>query len=237
MKVIIYIFILILPLLSYSQNTKGSIGFWSDYDTWIHMDPFYLDEPTTDVDNFRPVEYEERNTFFSLGITQTIMAFGPGNFGVDLDFIRGWRNRKHTKDEEAYFEYNFPMTPYQIKSDYIKYRMQLGYFMDLGELKITILGAGGEFKIEQISSRFIYIDNQTNASANPYAAIPVDEHVERRFAYYIFSDVRYTPVKHFRVNFGLRLYFNEIDIDEKMLIGDRTDDAQLRPFIGARFYF
>tara|TARA_B100000902_G_C27319427_1_gene923388 strand:+ start:4995 stop:5597 length:603 start_codon:yes stop_codon:yes gene_type:complete len=200
------------------------------------MDPFYLNEPTTDIDNFRPVEYEERNTFFKLGITQSLMAFGPGSFAVSLDFQRGWRNRKHTKDEEAYFEYNFPMTPYQLKTDYIEYDMQFSYFIDLGAIQPHV-GIGGEFKIEQISSRFIYIDNQTNASANPYAAIPVDEHVERRFAYYIFSDLRYRPVKHFWLHAGLRLYFNEIDIDEKMLIGDRTDDSQLRPFIGAYFAF
>ncbi|MBF25702.1 MAG: hypothetical protein CMP49_04210 [Flavobacteriales bacterium] len=238
MKKLIYIFIfyLILNSESIAQNTRGEIGFWSTYDSWVHMDPFYIDEPNTDVDNFRPVEYEQRITSLNLGISQTLMKYKIGWFGVGIHFTRRWSNRKHIKDGDAYFESGAPMTPYQTRGDYINYNTRLFYFTDFGGVKPAI-GIGGEFKIEQISSRFIYIDNQTNASANPYFSIPVDEHIERRFAYYLFTAVEYNPVKHFFIRPELRLYFNEIEIDEKMLIKDQTDEAQLRPMITGRLFF
>jgi len=200
------------------------------------MDPFYLDEPNPDVDNFRPVEYEERITTLHLGITQTLMKYKIGWFGVGIHFKRQWSNRKHIKDGDAYFEYGAPMTPYQTRGDYIGYNTRLYYFVNISGVKPAV-GIGGEFKIEQISSRFIYIDNQINASANPYAAIPVDEHIERRFAYYIYTSINYSPMKHVLIQPEIRLYFNEIEIDEKMVIRDQTDEAQLRPMITGRFYF
>ena len=59
---LIYIIILIIPILATSQSkalhTRILINAWSEYDTWVHLDPFYLDEPAQDVDNFRPVDYE-----------------------------------------------------------------------------------------------------------------------------------------------------------------------------------
>ena len=98
-------------------------------------------------------------------------------------------------------------------------------------------GIGGQFQIEQIGSSFIYIDNQTNASANPLASIPVDEHIERRFSYYAIAGVDYIVARHFYIIPYVKLYFNEIEIDEKMIIKDRTDKAQLRPGIEIGFIF
>ena len=53
----------------------------------------------------------------------------------------------------------------------------------------------------------------------------------------MFAAIEYSPVKHFYIRPELRLYFNEIEIDEKMLIRDQTDEAQLRPMIIGRFFF
>ena len=49
--------------------------------------------------------------------------------------------------------------------------------------------------------------------------------------------VDYMVGKSFYVSPFIKLYFNEIDIDEKMMIHDRTDEAQLRPGIELGFIF
>ena len=150
--------------------------------------------------------------------------------------MKGWANRKHTEDGDEYFEYSWPMTPYQTKRDYIDYGVEVYYGFPMSNLK-PYFGIGGQFQIEQISSSFIYIDNQTNASANPVASIPVDEHIERRFSYYAIAGVDYIVARHFYIIPYVKLYFNEIEIDEKMIIKDRTDKAQLRPGIEIGFIF
>ena len=238
MKKIICILILTIPIICSSQNNKLNLRIWAftNYDAWTHMDPVYLDEPNGDVDNFRPVEYEERKTELRLGLDQLIMEYGPGMFGADLFFIKRWSNRKHISDGDSYFEYGWPMTPYQTRSDYLRYRGSLYYSIPMGSIK-PYLGAGGEFTIDQTSSSFIYIDNQTNAGANPYASIPVDEHVERRFGYFLVAGVDCVFSRYFYVRPLIRLYFNEIDIDSKMIIKDQTDAAQFRPSVEIGFIF
>jgi len=230
---IAFIFI-ILPIICFSQTNIRLSGF-TNYDAWTHMDPFYLDEPNQDLDNFRPVEYDERITQIKLTLDNQLMEYWIGAFGVKIHFIRRWSNRKHTVDSDEYFAYNWPMTPYQTRGDYISYGGELYFGVPTGTLK-PYFGVGGEFKIEGTTSTFIYIDNQTNAAANPYASIPVDEHVERRFGYYAIVGVDYMVGKFFIAPF-IRLYFNEIKIDEKMIIHDQTDDAQFRPGIELGFIF
>ena len=87
MKKIIFIFILIIPFLSYSQ-TKIRVSGFTEYDSWTHMDPFYIDEPDSDVDNFRPVEYEERVTQLKLALDSPLMKYWIGTMGVKIDFVR-----------------------------------------------------------------------------------------------------------------------------------------------------
>ena len=164
------------------------------------------------------------------------MSYWIGKIGIKINFLKGWANRKHTDDGDEYFEYSWPMTPYQTKRDYIDYGLEIYYGFPMSNLK-PYFGIGGQFQIEQISSSFIYIDNQTNASANPVASIPVDEHIERRFSYYAIAGVDYIVARHFYIIPYVKLYFNEIEIDEKMIIKDRTDKAQLRPGIEIGFIF
>ena len=237
MKKIIYTFILIIPLLSYSQ-TKIRISGFSEYDSWTHMDPFYEVEPSNnpDTDNFRPVEYEERETQIKIGLDSPLMKYGTGVVGLKIDFIKKWGNRKHIKDGDAYFEYGFPLTPYQTKSDYIKYGMLLYYGVPLATFK-PYFGVGGEFKIEGITSTFIYIDEQTNAALDPIVSIPVDEHIERRFNYYGVLGVDVIMGRHFYIIPQLRLYFSEVQLDEKHMIRDRKDKSQWRPMIELGFVF
>jgi len=96
---------------------------------------------------------------------------------------------------------------------------------------------GGEFKIEGITSTFIYIDEQTNASFDPIVSIPVDEHVERRFNYYSVAGVDVIIGRYFYVIPQLRLYFSEIEMDEKHMIRNRKDKSQFRPMIELGFIF
>jgi len=235
MKKIICIFILIMPFLAYSQ-TKIRVSGFTEYDSWTHMDPFYIDEPDSDVDNFRPVEYEERVTQLKLGLDSPLMKYWIGTVGLKIDFVKKWGNRKHVQDGDAYFEYGFPMTPYQAKSDYIKYGVLLYYGFPMSNFK-PYFGFGGEFKIEGITSTFIYIDNQSNASLDPIVSIPVDEHIERRFNYYGVAGIDFIIGRYFYVAPQLRLYFSEIEIDEKHRIRNRTDKSQLRPMIELGFIF
>lgn len=237
MKNIICVFIIIIPFLSYSQ-TKIRISGFSEYDSWTHMDPFYMDEPNdfSDIDNFRPVEYEERTTQIKLGLDSPLMKYGIGVVGLKIDFVKKWSNRKYINDGDAYFEYAFPMTPYQAKSDYIKYGMLLYYGFPLSNFK-PYVGFGGEFKIEGITSTFIYIDEQTNASWDPIVSIPVDEHIERRFNYYGVAGVDVIIGRYFYVIPQLRLYFSEVEIDEKHMIRNRKDKSQMRPMIEIGFIF
>ena len=89
MRKIICILILIIPIICSSQNKKLNLRIWAftNYDAWTHMDPVYLDEPNGDVDNFRPVEYEERKTELRLGLDQLIMEYGPGMFGAARSMV------------------------------------------------------------------------------------------------------------------------------------------------------
>ena len=237
MKNIIYTLILIIPLLSYSQ-TKIRISGFSEYDAWTHMDPFYEVEPNdiTDIDNFRPVEYEERETQIKLGLDSPLMKYGIGVVGLKIDFVKKWSNRKHIQDGDSYFEYGFPLTPYQTKSDYIKYGMLLYYGLPLANFK-PYIGVGGEFKIEGITSTFIYIDDQSNANNDPIISIPVDEHIERRFSYYSVLGVDFIMGRYFYIIPQLRLYFSEVEIDEKHIIRNRKDKSQWRPMIELGFVF
>jgi len=224
-----------MPFLAYSQ-TKIRVSGFTEYDSWTHMDPFYIDEPDSDVDNFRPVEYEERVTQLKLGLDSPLMKYWIGTVGLKIDFVKKWGNRKHVQDGDAYFEYGFPMTPYQAKSDYIKYGVLLYYGFPMSNFK-PYFGFGGEFKIEGITSTFIYIDNQSNASLDPIVSIPVDEHIERRFNYYGVAGIDFIIGRYFYVAPQLRLYFSEIEIDEKHRIRNRTDKSQLRPMIELGFIF
>jgi len=237
MRNIIYTFILIIPFISYSQ-TKIRISGFSEYDSWTHMDPFYENEPSEnpDIDNFRPVEYEERAIQIKIGIDSPLMKYGIGVLGLKIDFLKKWNNRKHINDGDSYFEYGFPLTPYQTKSDYIKYGMLLYYGLPLSNFK-PYIGFGGEFKIEGITSTFIYIDEQTRADLDPIISIPVDEHIERRFNYYGVAGVDVIMGRYFYIVPQLRLYFSEIEIDEKHLIRNRKDKSQLRPMIELGFIF
>ena len=70
-----------------------------------------------------------------------------------------------------------------------------------------------------------------------YEAIPVDEHVERRFAYYAVGGVDYRVAKNLYVGAYIRMYFNEIEIDDKWRVHDRVDNAQIRPGIELGFMF
>ena len=231
---LIYLFVFIIPYLAVSQSktihTRILINAWSEYDSWTHLDPFYLDEPFQDVDNFRPVDYEERHTYLNLDFEHGIMPSPIGVWRGRINFTRGWRNRKHIQDSDIDFEYNWPMTPYQTKSNYIKYAYEIIHTFQ----PITIhpyIGIGGDFRIDQITSSFIYIDNQTNAAADPIQSIPVDERVERRFRYYAIAGMEIYVVPKLIVMPNVKLFFNEIDIDDKMIIKDRTDEAQFRPGI------
>jgi len=237
MKKIIYILVLSIPFLAYSQ-TKIRISGFSEYDSWTHMDPFYEMEPSEnpDIDNFRPVEYEERETQIKIGLDSPLMKYGAGIVGLKIDFVKKWNNRKHIKDGDTYFEYGFPLTPYQTKSDYIKYGMLLYYGLPLSNFK-PYLGFGGEFKIEGITSTFIYIDDQFNANYDPIISIPVDEHVERRFNYYGVLGVDVTMGRYFYIVPQLRLYFSEVELDEKHIIRNRKDKSQWRPMIELGFVF
>ena len=235
MKKIICVFILIIPSLCSSQTRIRLSGF-TNYDSWTHMDPFYIDEPEQDVDNFRPVEYDERVTQIKLTLDSPFMEYWIGTFGARINFTRRWSNQKHHSDGDVYFEYSWPMTPYQTRSNYIKYGVELYYGFPMGTIK-PYIGGGSDFKIEQITSTFIYIDNQTNAGANPYASIPVDEHIERRFSYYAVAGVDFVVGRYFYIIPNIKLYFNEIEIDEKMVIRDQTDSAQFRPGIELGFIF
>ena len=235
MKKAFFLFIIIIPLICSSQ-TRIRISGLTEYDAWTHMDPFYLDKPIQDVDNFRPVEYEERVTRFKLALDSPLMDYWIGTIGAKINFSVLWSNRKHTNDGDDYFEYSWPMTPYQTKRDYIDYGVELYYGFPMSGFK-PYIGFGGEFKIEQTSSSFIYIDNQTNAAANPVISIPVDEHVERRFSYYAIIGLDYIVARHLYIVPHIRLYFNEIDIDEKMSIKNRTDGSQFRPGIEIGFIF
>tara|TARA_Y100000766_G_C18869281_1_gene587388 strand:+ start:170 stop:907 length:738 start_codon:yes stop_codon:yes gene_type:complete len=231
---LIYLFVFILPYLAVSQSkalhTRILINAWSEYDSWTHLDPFYLDEPFQDVDNFRPVDYEERHTYLNLDFEQLIMPSPIGFWASRINFTRGWRNRKHIQDSDIDFEYNWPMTPYQTKSNYIKYAFEIVH----GFQPVNIwpyIGLGGDFRIDQITSSFIYIDNQTNAAADPIQSIPVDERVERRFRYYAVAGMELYAMPKLIVMPYVKLFFNEIDVDDKMIIKDRTDEAQFRPGI------
>ena len=235
MKKILFFLIIITPYLS-SAQTRIRVSGSSTYDAWTHMDPFYLNEPVQDVDNFRPVEYEERVTEIKLSLDSPLMSYWIGVIGAKINFKKGWGNRKHTEDGDNYFAYSWPMTPYQTKRDYIDYGVEVYYGFPTGSAK-PYIGFGGQFKIEQITSSFIYIDNQTNASSNPIASIPVDEHIERRISYYAIAGLDYIVGRHFYIVPHLKLYFNEIKIDEKMLIKNRTNNTQLRPGIEVGFIF
>ena len=235
MRKMIYVAVLTIPFLCSSQ-TKIRVSAFSEYDAWTHMDPFYLNEPMQDVDNFRPVEYEERVTELKLSIDSPLMPYWIGVVGAKINFSKGWANRKHINDGDEYFAYSWPMTPYQTKRDYINYGVELYYGFPLSSVK-PYIGFGGEFKIEQTSSTFIYIDNQTNAAADPIASIPVDEHIERRFGYYGIVGLDFIVGRHLYVVPHVKLYFNEIEIDEKMSIKDRTDNSQFRPGLEIGFIF
>lgn len=235
MKKIICILILIIPWICHSQ-TRVRFSGMTNFDAWTHMDPFYLNEPNQDVDNFRPVEYNERVTELKLALDSPLMQYWIGTIGAKIHFLTRWSNRKHINDGDEYFEYSWPMTPYQTKSDMIGYGVELYYGFPMSSFK-PYFGIGGAFKIEQISSTFIYIDNQTNAAANPYASIPVDEHIERRFNYYAVAGLDYYIGRYFYIVPHVKLYFDEIEIDEKMVIKDRTNKTQFRPGIEFGFIF
>lgn len=234
-KVLSLIFFLIGFGFSESQNndrlfTRVLVNAWSEYDTWTHLDPFYINEPSQTADNFRPVDYEERHTYINLDFEQFIMRSPIGAFRARLNFTRGWKNRKHTQDSDIDFQYNWPMTPYQTKSNYINYSFELVnsfYPIDLH----PYFGIGGDFRIDQITSSFIYIDNQNSASADPIQSIPVDERVERRFRYYAVAGMEIYILPRMILMPNVKLFFNEIDIDEKMAIKDRQDKSQFRPGI------
>ena len=236
MKKIIALLFIILPLLVSSQTRLRISGF-SNYDAWTHMDPFYLDEPVQDADNVRPVEYEERVTELKFSLDSPIKQYGFGYAGVKIHFVKGWANRKHTEDGDEYFEYSWPMTPYQTKRDYLKYAFEIYYGGSNANSLKPYIGIGGEFKIEQIGSTFIYLDDQTNAASDPIMSIPIDEHLERRVGYYLMGGVDYRIQRHFYICPFLKLYFNEVQIDEKMKIKDRTDAAQFRTGIEVGFIF
>ena len=236
MRKIIYSLIFIIPIISYSQ-TRIKISGFSEYDAWVHMDPFYLDDPNPDVDNMRPVEYEERDTYIKIGLDSQFMKYKIGFIGVKIDFRKQWKNRKHNNDGDVYFASSAPMTPYQTKIDYIKYDLALYYGGCNCKPIKPYLGFGGEFKIEETTSTFIYVDNQENAAADPYVSIPVDEHIERRFNYYAVAGIDVMIRRHFYVETQLRLYFNEFQIDDKHLIRDRTIETQWRPMIQLGFVF
>ena len=107
------IFIFIISSICFAQTTSLRLSGFTNYDSWTHMDPFYVDEPNQDLDNFRPVEYDERITQIKLTLDSPFMDYGIGKFGVKINFIRRWSNRKHTVDSDEYFAYSWPMTPYQ----------------------------------------------------------------------------------------------------------------------------
>ena len=236
MKRNLYILFLLLPIVCCCQ-TRFIVSGFTNYDAWVHMDPFYINEPSSDVDNMRPVEYEERVTHVQIGVDSPLMQYWIGYVGVKIHFKKLWANRKHINDGDGYFENTFPMTPYQTRRDYISYALEL-YFGGSNSQPIKpYIGLGSEFKIEEITSNFIYINNDTDASANAYEAIPVDEHVERRFAYYAVGGVDYRVAKNLYVGAYIRMYFNEIEIDDKWRVHDRVDNAQIRPGIELGFMF
>ena len=235
MKKFICFFILIIPFLTSSQTRIRLSGF-TKYDAWTHLDPFYLDEPGQTADNFRPVNYEERVTQLNLSLDSPLMDFWIGVFGAKVIFSKGWSNRKHKEDNDNYFETTWPMTPYQTESDYIDYGVELYYGFPFSNIK-PYLGVGGDLKVEQISSTFIDIDADTNAASDPISAIPVDEHIERRLGYYVVAGVDCIIGRYLYVVPHLKLYINEIEINKKMNIEDRTSDVQLRPGIEIGFIF
>ena len=236
MKRNFYILFLLIPVLCYSQ-TRFIVSGFTNYDAWVHMDPFYLIEPSPDTDNVRPVEYEERITHVQIGIDSPLMQYWIGYIGIKVHFKKLWANRKHINDGDAYFENTFPLTPYQTKRDYISYALELYYGGCNCQAIKPYIGLGSEFKIEQNTSSFIYIDNQTNAGANPYEAIPVDEHVERRFAYYAVLGVDYRVARNLYVGAHIRMYFDEVEIDNKWRVHDRVDNEQFRTGVEIGFMF
>ncbi len=236
MNRILYLVFLITPILCYSQ-TRVIVSGFTNYDSWTHMDPFYLSEPLPDADNMRPVEYEERITHIQIGLDSPLMQYWIGYFGAKIHFKKQWSNRKHVEDGDGYFEYNFPMTPYQTRGDYISYGVEIYYGGNNSQPIKPYIGLGTEFKIEEITSTFIYVDNQDNAGSNPYETIPIDEHIERRFAYYAVIGVDYRVAKNLYLGGYIRMYFEEIEIDEKWSVHDRTDNNQLRPGVQLGFMF
>ena len=126
MKKLIGLFILLLPFLLQSQ-TRIKISGFSEYDAWTHLDPFYIHAPGQGIDDFRPVEYEERVTKIKLTLDAPLMQYWIGVVGAKINFTKGWGNRKHIRDADQYLEYNFPMTPYQTETDYIDYGIELYY--------------------------------------------------------------------------------------------------------------
>ena len=220
-----------------NSQARIKISGFSEYNAWTHLDPFYIYEPGIGIDDFRPVEYEERVTKIKLSLDAPIMPYWIGVIGVKINFTKGWGNRKHIRDADEYLQYNYPMTPYQSERDYIDYGMELYYGFPLSEFK-PYFGGGGEFKVEQISNIFIEIDNLTNANAEPISGIPVDEHVERRLTYYLVAGFDYILGRYFYISPQLRLYFNDIEIkDGKMNVIDRIDKSQIRPMIEIGFIF
>ena len=70
----LYILFLLMPFLCLSQ-TRFIVSGFTNYDSWIHIDPFYIDEPSADVDNMRPVEYEERETHVQIGVDSPLFSY------------------------------------------------------------------------------------------------------------------------------------------------------------------
>tara|TARA_B100000579_G_scaffold426944_1_gene434865 strand:- start:298 stop:1005 length:708 start_codon:yes stop_codon:yes gene_type:complete len=235
MKKVFCFLILMIPFITSSQTRIRFTGF-TEYDAWTHLDPFYLDEPAIDADNFRPVNYEERVTEIKLTIDSPLVEYWIGEFGAKIMFAKGWSNRKHTEDNDGYFEQTWPMTPYQTESDYIDYAVELYYGFPFSNIK-PFIGFGGDLKIEQISSLFIDINEDVNAASDPIGAIPVDEHIEKRLGYYIVGGVDCIIGRYLYIAPHIKLYINEIEINKKMNIEDRTSDAQLRPGIEIGFIF
>ena len=117
MKKLICFLILILPFLLHSQTRIRLSGF-SEYDAWTHLDPFYIYEPGQGIDDFRPVEYEERVTKIKLTLDAPLMQYWIGVVGAKINFTKGWGNRKHIRDADQYLEYNYSSISSAIKLSY-----------------------------------------------------------------------------------------------------------------------
>ena len=85
---IISLGLLLLPFICSSQ-TRIRVSGTSEYEAWTHLDPFYLNNPVQDVDNFRPVEYEERVTEFKLCLDSPLMRYWIGVIGTKINFKKG----------------------------------------------------------------------------------------------------------------------------------------------------